>query len=75
MVDLSAEGFGSERMIAVRMMDDDERNHDHGDDMVDEEGDFVKIGRGMRTDTEGTLVGCDDDEVEVEVEVEGKGLN
>lgn len=71
MVDLSAEGFRSERMIAVGMMDD-ERNHNHGDDMVDEEGDFVKIGRGMRTDTEGTLVGCDDDD---EVEVEVKGLN
>lgn len=67
MVDLSAEGFASESIAGAMM---DERNHNHGDDAVDEEGDFVKIEKGMRTDTEGTLVGCDDED-----EVEGKGLD
>ncbi len=52
MADYSEE-FGSER-VAVGM---DEQAHE--DDMVERE--FVKIGRGMRTDTEGTLVGHDDE--------------
>lgn len=56
MVEL-AEGSGSER-VAVGV-DESLR----GDDTM-EQG-FVKIERGMRTDTEGTLVGQDDNEGEV----------
>lgn len=58
MVDFS-EGFGSDR-VAVGV---DEQAHE---DDTTEQG-FVKIERGMRTDTEGTLVGHDDDGSEVKV--------
>lgn len=50
--------LGSER-VAVGV---DEQPR--GEDDAMEEG-FVKIERGIRTDTEGTLVGQDDDESEV----------
>ena len=56
------EESGSER-VAVGM---DEQAHE--DDMVERE--LVKIERGMRTDTEGTLVGHDDDGREMK-ELEG----
>ena len=56
MVDLAG-GLGSER-VAVGM--DEGSREDEG---------FVKIERGMRTDTEGTLVGRDEDD-----EGEVKGL-
>ena len=61
MVDL-AEEFGSER-VAVGS---DEGSRE--EEMM-EDG-FVKIERGMRTDTEGTLVGDGDNGVEVK-DVEG----
>ena len=60
MVDLPAEGSGSARVAAG--VD----GNIHRDDIMEEQDGFVKIERGMRTDTEGTLVGCDDDEGEVE---------
>lgn len=76
MVDLAAaEGLRSgERITVGMMMGERDRNPIGGDDVVDEEGGVVKIGRGTRTGTEATLVGCDDDDDD-EVEVEGKGLD
>ena len=56
MVDL-AEGIGNERVAMGT--EEDHRE----DDMM--EGAFVRIERGMRTDTEGTLVGVGDDKVGV----------
>ena len=44
--------FGSESVAVV--MDEGSREHD----VMKHE--FVKIGRGIRTDTEGTMVACDD---------------
>lgn len=58
MVEVSV-GSGSER-VAVGM---DEQTQE---DDAAEQG-FVKIERGMRTDTEGTLVGRDDEEGEGKV--------
>lgn len=57
-----AEGIGNERVAMGT--EEDHREHD----MM--EGGFVRIERGMRTDTEGTLVGVGDDEVGVK-ELEG----
>ena len=56
MVDL-AEGIGNERVAMGT-----EEDHREGDMM---EGGFVRIERGMRTDTEGTLVAVGDDKVGV----------
>ena len=56
MVDL-AEGIGNERVAMGT-----EEDHREDDIM---EGGFVRIERGMRTDTEGTLVEVDDDKVGV----------
>lgn len=57
MVELPEE-FGSER-VALGV------DESSGEDDTMEQEVFVKIERGMRTDTDGTLVGHNDDESEV----------
>lgn len=57
MVELPEE-FGSER-VALGV------DESPGEDDTMEQEEFVKIERGMRTDTDGTLVGQNDDEGEV----------
>ena len=62
MVDLS-QGVEIGRVAVA--VDENAREDDDSDAM--DQG-FVQIERGMRTDTEGTLVGRDDDEGEKEME-------
>ena len=64
-----AEGVGSQRVAAGEGMDERDQNTSRKEDVVEENeeemekgGDFVRIEKATRTDTEGTLVARDDDD-------------
>ena len=68
-----AEGGGSERVAGDVEVDRCDRSR--GEDEMEEEeegGDFVKVERATRTDTEGTLVACDDDGGDDDADEKGK---
>ena len=72
-----AEGGGSERVAGDVEVDRCDRSR--GEDGMEEEKEgeeegrgFVKVDRATRTDTEGTLVACDDDGGDDDADEKGK---